>query len=137
MPTAIVYEDGEDGTIAGWDFYDNDPIGAAIANVEDSERGGKVIEFAGSATNNGYRLRNVDGSYWTDMNFKTLEWSMRYSESFTVYIAAQTKDGFRYLYYTPVATDTLGTGTYVHHGLGAEVRDGTAGIPWSEILSRI
>jgi hypothetical protein len=59
------------------------------------------------------------------MNFKTLEWSMRYSESFTVYIAAQTKDGFRYLYYTPVATDTLGTGTYVHHGLGAEVRDGS------------
>ena len=125
VPTAIVYEDGEGGTIAGWDIYDNDPIGATIANVEDSDRGGKVIEFAGSATNNGYRLRNADGAYWTDTNFKTLEWSMRYSESFTVYIAAQTKDGFRYLYYTPVATDALGTGTYVHHGLGTQVRDGS------------
>jgi hypothetical protein len=124
VPAAIVYEDAEDGNISGWDIYDNDPAGAVIANVEDSDRGGKVIELAGSATNNGYRLRNAGGSYWNDTNFKILEWSMKYSEAFTVYIAAQTKDGFRYLYYTPAATDSLGAGTYVHHGLGAQIRDG-------------
>ncbi|MFH2122382.1 MAG: hypothetical protein ABIJ50_02720 [Pseudomonadota bacterium] len=124
VPTAIVYEDAEDGNIGGWDIYDNDPAGATVTNVFDNERAGKVIEFVGSGTNNGYRLRNADGTYWNDTNFKILEWSMKYNESFTVYVAVQTRDGFRYLYYTPVATSSLGTDTYVHHGLGTNVQDG-------------
>jgi hypothetical protein len=36
----------------------------------------------------------------------------------------QTKNGFRYLYYTPVDADNLGTETYVHHGLGSHLKDG-------------
>ena len=124
QPTSIVYEDAEDSAIIGWDIYDNDPAGAAITNVYDNDRASRVIELTGSASNNGYRLRDADSSYWDDTNFKTLEWSMKYSESFTVYIAAQTKNGFRYLYYTPVATSSLGTDTYVHHGVGATMKDG-------------
>ena len=118
VPTAIVYEDAEDGNIAGWDIYDNDPAGAAITNVYDTDRDSNVIAFTGNGTNNGYRLLNTDGAYWNDTNFKVLEWSMKYSESFVVYVAVQTRDGFRYLYYTPAATSSLGTDTYVHHGLG-------------------
>ncbi|EKD38272.1 MAG: hypothetical protein ACD_75C00795G0003 [uncultured bacterium] len=125
LPTSAVYEDGEDNTITGWDIYDNDPTGATVVNVYDDQRAGRVIEVTGSGSANGYRLRNDDGSYWYDTNFKVLEWSMKYSESFTVYIAVQTKNGFRYLYYTPTAASTLGTGTYVHHGLGSAVRDGS------------
>ena len=124
QPTSIVYEDAEDSAIIGWDIYDNDPAGAAVANVYDNDRASRVIELTGSASNNGYRLRDADSSNWDDTNFKTLEWSMKYSESFTVYIAAQTKNGFRYLYYTPVATSSLGTETYVHHGVGATMKDG-------------
>jgi YD repeat-containing protein len=124
-PTAIVYEDAEDGSISGWDIYDNDPAGAVIASVDDLDRNSSVIEFAGSATSNGYRLRNPDGSYWNDTNYKVLEWSMKYSESFSIYIAVQTKDGFRYLNYTPKTTGNLGDGTYIHHGLGTNVLDGT------------
>ncbi|MBM9617057.1 hypothetical protein JWJ90_22640 [Desulfobulbus rhabdoformis] len=124
FPTLMVYEDAEDGDTVGWDIYDNDPIGGAIANVYDSERASRVIEMTGEGTSNGYRLRNPDGNYWNDTHFKTIEWSMRYTESFTVYIAVQTKDGFRYLYYTPVATSSLGTDTYVHHGLGSHLTDG-------------
>ena len=124
QPTSIVYEDAEDSAIIGWDIYDNDPAGAAVANVYDNDRASQVIELTGSASNNGYRLRDADSSYWDDTNFKTLEWSMKYSESFTVYIAAQTKNGFRYLYYTPVATSSLGTETYVHHGVGVTMKNG-------------
>ncbi|MBU0664798.1 MAG: thrombospondin type 3 repeat-containing protein [Proteobacteria bacterium] len=116
--TSQAYEDAEDGNIAGWDIYDNDPTGATITNVFDADRASNVIEFIGSGTNNSYRLRNADGTDWNDAAFKVLEWSMKYSESFTVYIAVQTKDGFRYLYYTPVTSNSLGTGTYIHHGLG-------------------
>jgi YD repeat-containing protein len=104
VPPAIVYEDAEDGSISGWDIYDNDPAGAVIASVEDLDRNSAVVEFTGSATNNGYRLRNADGSYWNDTNYSVLEWSMKYSESFSMYIAVQTKDGFRYLNYTPTTT---------------------------------
>ena len=49
---------------------------------------------------------------------------MRYSEPFVVYIAVQTKNGFRYIYYTSAATSALGDSTYVHHGLGAAIHDG-------------
>ncbi len=123
--TFRMYEDAEDGTIDGWEIYDSDPSGAAIANVDDPERNSKVIEFRGSGTNNGYRLRNADGSYWNDTRFRILEWSMKYSENFAVYIAVQTKDGFRYLHYTPTTTDKLGEGTYIHHGFGKLAADGS------------
>jgi len=124
VPTSVVYEDAEDGDIIGWDIYDNDPAGGAIANVYDNARSSRVIELTGNLTNNGYRLRDQDGVYWNDTHFKSIEWSMQYSEGFVVYIAVQTKNGFRYLYYTPVATNSLGTDTYVHHGLGTGVKDG-------------
>jgi hypothetical protein len=125
FPTSALYEDGEDGNTAGWDIYDSDPNGATITNVMDTERNSQVIEFAGAGTTNGYRLRSTDGNYWFDTSFKVLEWSMRYSETFVIYVAIQSKNGFRYLQYTPVATSTLGTGTYVHHGLGTNVTDGS------------
>ncbi|MFH0783492.1 MAG: hypothetical protein V2B20_16280 [Pseudomonadota bacterium] len=124
VPTSMVYEDAEDGLTTGWDIYDNDPTGATITNVADETRGSRVIEFTGSGTNNGYRLRNADGTYWNDGNFKVMQWSMRFSERIVVYIAVQTKDGFRYIYYTPAETDNLGSETYIHHGLGAYVKDG-------------
>ena len=124
LATSKMYEDAEDGSILGWDIYDNDPTGATITNVYDSARSSRVIECKGNITNNGYRLRNNDGSTWNDSAFKVLEWSMKYSESFVVYIAAQTKNGFRQIYYTPVDTDYLGSGTNVHHGLGSHLTDG-------------
>ena len=123
-PASILYENAEDGDTLGWDIYDNDPVGATIANVYDTDRASRVIEFTGSGANNGYRLRNVDGVYWNDTRFKALSWSMKYSEPFTVYIAVQTTNGFRYLYYTPDNTSLLGKDTYVHHGLGTQARNG-------------
>jgi YD repeat-containing protein len=124
-PDINSYEDAEDGSTSGWTVYDADPTGATITNIHDESRDSSVIEFTGSGTANGYRLRNADGSNWSDTNFPVLEWSMQYSENFTVYIAVQTLNGFRYLYYTPSASDNLGDGTYVHHGLGTTLKDGT------------
>jgi YD repeat-containing protein len=124
FPVALVYEDAEDGNILGWDIYDSDPAGATITNVDDQERGTKVIKLSGAGTANGYRLRSDDLSYWNDVKFKTIEWSMKYGESFVVYIAVQTKNGFRYIYYTPVTVSNLGAETYVQHGLGS-IHDGS------------
>ena len=125
VPSIMVFEDGDDGSTAGWDVYDNDPAGATIANVYDSERDSNVIELSGSASGNGYRFRNNDGSYWHNNAFPVIEWSMRYDEPFIVYIIVQTKDGLRYLSYTPASKSSLGTGSYIHHGLGASSQEGS------------
>ena len=61
-----VYEDGEDGDIAGWDIYDSTPSGAVISNVFDDQRQSRVIRLNGSGTSNGYRLRNEDGNLWNN-----------------------------------------------------------------------
>jgi len=53
-----------------------------------------------------------------------IQWSMKYSESFYVYIDVQTTSGHRYLYYTRADYDGLGSGEYIHHGLGSHVTDG-------------
>ncbi len=122
--SARVLEDGEGSELTGWEVYDNAPAGALIAKVYDSGRGSGVVEFRGSGTGNGYRLRNANGSYWNAEGFRHIEWSMRYGEGFVVYIGVRTKNGFRYLQYTPSASSPLGTGTYVQHGLGPGLRDG-------------
>ena len=49
---------------------------------------------------------------------------MKYSEDFIVYLDVETTAGHRYLYYTPVNQDGLGSGEYVHHGLGTAAMDG-------------
>ncbi|WP_319550179.1 hypothetical protein [Desulfogranum marinum] len=129
-PESITLEDGEDSDTLGWQIYDNDPEGAVITNVFDEQKAGRVIEFIGSQTKNGYRLRNQDGSNWNITHFKVLEWNMQYQENCIVYIAAQTADGFRYLYYTTADYDKLGDGTYIHHGLGASLKDGS----WQTVI---
>jgi len=120
----VVYEDAEDSTINGWEIYDDDPAGAVISNVYDDNRESRVIEFNGLGTSNGYRLRNEDGSKWQNTNQFVIEWSMNYSQGFTIYIDCETTAGHRYMTYRPVDEDELGDGTYVRYGLGTSARDG-------------
>ena len=79
------YEDAADGTTKGWDIYDTSPGGASIKNVYDSDRQSRVIQLSGSGTENGYRLRNDGGTKWENSDQFTIQWSMKYSEDFTVY----------------------------------------------------
>ena len=122
--STTVYEDAEDGTTLRWKIYDASPEGATIKNVYDNELQCRVIQFSGSGTSNGYRLRNDDGTPWQDSSQFVIQWSMKYSENFVVYIDVQTTSGHRYLYYTPVNYDDLGSSEYIHHGLGSDVIDG-------------
>ena len=49
---------------------------------------------------------------------------MKYSEYFVVYMDVVTTAGHRYIFYTPDDYDALGTGEYVHRGLGSGVISG-------------
>jgi hypothetical protein len=119
-----VYEDSENGNIAGWTVYDNYPAGATIRNVTDADRGSRVIQVSGSGTSNGYRLRNDNGSAWGNTDQFVLEWSMRFSENFTIYIDLETSLGNGYIVYEASDTDRLGTGTYVYFGIGSDAKNG-------------
>jgi len=122
--TATVYENAEDGNIEGWSIYDDNPPNASISNVYDSDKGSRVIEFSGAGTDNGYWLRNADGSYWDNRKEFIIEWSLKYSENFVVYILVTTNNGNRYLRYDPIDSDALGSGTYIKHGIGSNLKDG-------------
>jgi len=121
---STVYENAEDKTINGWSIYDNEPTGAEINNIFDQDRLSYVIQFKGSGLLNGYSLRNDDGSNWQNSSQFVVEWSMKYSEKFNLFIDVKTTAGPRYLEYSPVNDDRLGKERYVHHGLGKDLIDG-------------
>ncbi|MHC4676247.1 MAG: hypothetical protein ACYTBZ_27460, partial [Planctomycetota bacterium] len=121
---ATVYEDAEDGTTAGWSVYDNKPTGAVISNVYDADRGSRVVELIGNGKSNGYQLTGDDGSPWRNIGQFVVSWKLKYFEFFMIYIDVETTAGHRYLFYEPVDDDKLGTGRYVHHGLGSAILDG-------------
>ncbi len=104
----MVYSDAETGGIEGWDVFDAAPAGATISNVSDEERNGRVIQVAGSNTDNGYRLRTNAYSNWANGSQLVIEWSMKYSETFVVYVEVQTTSGYRYFQYEPINSDYLG-----------------------------
>jgi len=113
-----ILEDAEDGLTTGWSIYDSTPAGASISNVSDS--GSRAISFAGSGTSNGYVLGGTNSSNGFNIqDSTTLSWRMRAAESYVVYIAMDTTDGFRYLTYSDSNNLTpSGSSTYVNVGLG-------------------
>jgi len=119
------YEDAEDYNTNGWSIYDNNPSGATITNVYDQARKSQVIKLSGLDKNNGYLLRNKNGSWWSNSKDKLLQWSMKYSEDFKIYIRLKTTQGLRFLYYTPSENSKLGIKiNYIHHGLGKDSKNG-------------
>jgi len=125
----IVYEDGEDETIAGWTIYDNDPIGATIRNVYDTESGNRVIKLNGAGKSNAYQLGRPTGTgRWNNKIDRVIEWSMNISETFKVYVAVKTNNGTRYLCYTHNDEGGSHNGkkkSVITHGLGATAKNGT------------
>ena len=129
IPTfATIYEDAEDNTTTGWVIY-ADSVNATIQNVYSTDRGSRVIQLTGNAKETGYHLGNRDGesNAWNNHTEKKLKWSMKYSESFSIYVSILTEQGTRYLLYNNQSTDKQGKirGKKVRYGLGADSTDGT------------
>ena len=126
FPPVTIYEDAEDGTTTGWYIYDTTPPGATITNVYDEDLASRVIELTGNGTNNGYKLRDENDELWHNPSQLVVQWSMKTTNYYTIFIDVETEDGHRYLRYTPIDNDELeaSNGTSVHHGLGTDSRDG-------------
>ena len=119
-----VYEDGEDGTISGWDIYASDPAGASIKNVFDSDKQSRVIEVSSDDIQNVFRLRNKDLSNWQNTSQFIAKWSMKFTASYFIFLNVETTAGQRFIYYNPADYDLLGTRELVHHGLGSNTTNG-------------
>lgn len=123
-PPPTIYEDSEDGSVGRWEIYDNVPAGAVVSNVFDAGRQSQVIDFSGASWTNGYVLRNSDLKEWRDGSGNILEWSMNYAETYIITVKVMTVAGARYLRYTAVDSNGLGTAATVNLGLGSGTRDG-------------
>ncbi len=125
------YEDAQDGTTTGWSVYDNDPSGAEVRNVFDRDKESHVIELYSKAnplTQNGFILGAYSGTNaWNNTTERIIEWSMRFTQNYTIYISVQTTQGQRLLYYNAANSDlgSRGNERYIHHGLGSVSKNGT------------
>lgn len=126
-----IYEDAEDGNTNGWSIFDNSPSGSSFSNTFDQSKESNIIQFSGDGINNGYMLGNVDGQSgaWNNTKSTKVEWSMNYTNTFKVYFNVRTDNWTGYIYYSPINTDegvvTAGNSTFVHLGLGTQLRNGT------------
>ena len=125
--TADVYvEDAEDGATTGWQLYDSTPAGASISNVQDAQLGSRVIQLSGAGLQNGYRFSGDSGAGLGITSQFEMQWQMKTSETYEIFVAASTSRGARYFYYTPRDGDLgLLSSVYVHRGLGSGTTDGT------------
>ncbi|MCV6627804.1 MAG: thrombospondin type 3 repeat-containing protein, partial [Cellvibrionaceae bacterium] len=108
----------------GWSVYDNASGSAAISMFSDPKRGDGVIQLAGDGHGDGYRLGAADGGPWYDTENQIFQWSMKYSEFFTIYITVETNDGIYYMVYTPVEGHHITHSSIVNYGLGKSARNG-------------
>ncbi len=120
--SAKVYEDAEDGTIAGWSAT----VGSVddIYNILDEDN--RVIQFRGGA-NGVYMLGGLDSATgWNNTEQTHISWDMRTNSSYTIYVVAQTTLGLRYIFYTDSPNRGLRHGFEggIHHGLGASTING-------------
>jgi subtilisin family serine protease len=124
LDDVTIYEDAEDGRIDRWSVYAGDKDMALIRNTYDSQKQSMVIALDGDGTSNGYLLKNRDGKKWHNSTQRIIHWSMKYEEDFRILVEVETTAGRRYLSYSPVDFDKLGSGGSVHHGIGSYVKDG-------------
>ena len=122
--SSTVHADGSNAS--SWNIYDNDPEGTiSSAQFSGYTIDNNAIKLEGDGCKTGYR--RIFDTPATGIEFKK-QWSMKYSEAYTVYISCQTKDGHRYLYYTASNDDKLelpNNSRYVHHGLGTDTKSGS------------
>lgn len=122
--SAAVFDDAENGLVTKWDVYDAEPAGAVINNVYDDERSSRVIETSGDGTSNGFRLIPDAANSWAFEGLTSMEWQIKTTEWYVIYVEVETSSGRRFLIYNPLDVDNLSVGNNVHHGLGRHTLNG-------------
>ena len=118
-----IYEDAEDGTIAGWLAYGD----GRVVNVEDLS-GNRIISTEGWLIGDPFRLGLDDESDWNNTEEFTAYFAILMEEEAAVYFRVDTSEGEKYLCYTSSLADLKIFGDALCFSLEAEA-DGD----WHEI----
>jgi hypothetical protein len=120
--TETIYENAEDGDIAGWRIYDDNPAGATINNILDAEKNSQVIQLQGSGIDNGFSLGNFSdqADAWNNRTEKILTLDAKFSGTYMFFVIVETDNGRKFMYYSSQNSDrgSIGGGAYIHLGLG-------------------
>ncbi|MFH2028140.1 MAG: LamG-like jellyroll fold domain-containing protein, partial [Nanoarchaeota archaeon] len=116
-----IIEDAEDTKIDGWSVYDNwwPPWETRIENIADPDNeDNRIIHLMGKEHATAFRKDDDSGNVWQERDKFILEWDMKFSEPYDIYILARMTDGSeRYLAYTDSCIDNLVVGDYIYYGL--------------------
>jgi hypothetical protein len=107
-----------------WTIVDDDPPGASVVVFHDAIHQSRVAHLVGDWINNSFQLGRVDGAPLAADGPWRLVWEMKADLYYFVSVVLETSAGERTLYYTPSDFDLLGSGPYIHHGLGMDSLDG-------------
>ena len=121
-----IYENAEDSQTNRWSVYAG-PNGAQINNINDGNRGSRIISFQGNNTENKYIIGNKAGANnaWEDTRHNNIKWSFKSNSSFKVYLFVNTQKGKREIKYTNSDIDVKGVqGDEIYFGLGTTTSDG-------------
>lgn len=109
--------------VLGWQIYD----GKGDISFDKNEG---AVKLTGNKTSTGYRLRKQteQNSFadWNETILKGISFTLKYAETFVVYVSVDTDKGPRYIYYTDTELDDglNFNGDYIHLGLGKKASDG-------------
>ncbi len=126
-----IYSDGT--TLEGWRVFDNKTGQTQErheANITIAKEGdNSVIKLSGQGRDSGYILggfyKNRDDA-WNNEDEFVVNWKMKYSENYTIYIRLELEDGqYKYLVYQPRDKDLGFRSGHVYIGLGANSKDGS------------
>jgi len=115
-------EDAEDGNINPWTATGS----GTVVNKLDTDKNSRVITFDSSL----HEYFKID--FTNNNSAQQIEWEMKATKPFYVYVNVSTTLGVRNLYYSGINRTILGN-IYIHHGLGYDKIDGN----WHKIIRNI
>ena len=120
-------EDAEDGDTDGWSISANPTGDSAFANVFDSEKNSRVMEFTGHSRSS-YQFVFPDGTPLSTTNF-IARWDVNMATGFgTVFWRVETTGSVIYMEYrmnTPLGCHLSSKSTYAICGVGENMQENT------------
>ncbi len=110
-----------------WKLIDANPSGATITAEFDTKLFAPVVKFSGTGTQNAFIAGAVDAfTGWNHQDGFWLNWRMRTSAGYIVFVRVDTTRGRRYFNYNHSNNSFLlhANGKQIHYGLGSSSKNG-------------
>ncbi|HHD82226.1 MAG TPA: hypothetical protein ENK82_00355 [Campylobacterales bacterium] len=123
---ATLYEDAEDKSTNRWVITDNQPAGAKVENLFETQLKSRVIKFQGSGYENQYTIGGYQYSdeAWDERNKRYIGFQILSTEGFFLDVILETTKGTRFLRYSDDDVSRGLNATEINVGLGYSAANG-------------